>query len=153
MAFFLLIFRPRWGSASSLLVASLPKNSDRTTALWVKSCGCFSAGSSARGVVPSLTESAPLELWERLYFPLSPLPHLSLWCAGGNLCLLSHFLFSLFFSQKSLPIRRARTPDKRDAIEGAEFSWPSVLFASRRGFGKTQSTRTQEPISVVRRCL
>jgi hypothetical protein len=50
-------------------------------------------------------------------FPL--LPQLFLWWAGGNLSLLSHFLFSLFFSQKSPPIRRARTPDKHGAIEGA----------------------------------
>ena len=68
------------------------------------------------------------------FFPL--LPQLSLWCAGGNLSLLSHFLFSLFFSQKSPPIRRARTPDKHGAIEGAEFSWSSELLRAGVGLPK-----------------
>jgi hypothetical protein len=67
-------------------------------------------------------------------FPL--LPQLSLWCAGGNLSLLSHFLFYQFFSQKSPPIRRARTPDKHGAIEGAEFSWSSELLRAGVGLPK-----------------
>ena len=67
-------------------------------------------------------------------FPL--LPQLSLWCAGGNLSLLSHFLFSLFFSLKSSPTRRARTPDKHGAIEGAEVSWSSELLRVGVGLPK-----------------
>ena len=59
-----------------------------------------------------------------------------LWCAGGKLSLLFHFLFSLFFSQKSPPIRRARTPDKHGAIEGAEFSWSSELSGAGVGLPK-----------------
>ena len=47
-------------------MASLPKNSYCTTALWVKSCGCFSAGSSARGVVPSLSDPWWRKGWWRV---------------------------------------------------------------------------------------
>ena len=139
---------------SSPSVASLPKSSCCTTALWVKSCGCFSAGSSARGVVPSLPDpwwckgdgggchkSAPLELWGPPCCPSLPLlPQLSLWCAGGNL--LSHFLLSLFFSQKSPPLRGARTPDKHGAIEGAECSWSSELL--RAGVGLPEPKKLED---------
>jgi hypothetical protein len=89
--FFLLIFRPHWSSVSSPSVASLPKSSCCTTALWVKSCGCFSAGSSARGVVPSLpdpwwckglvagaTRARPWNCGNHLAVPLFPFYHSSL---------------------------------------------------------------------------
>jgi hypothetical protein len=118
------------------------------SSLSVASCGCFSAESSARGVVPSLpdpwsskgllagaTRARPWNCGGHCAFPLSPFTAaLSLWCAGGNLSLLSHFLFSLFFSQKSPPIRRARTPYKHGAVEGAEFSWSSELLRAGVGF-------------------
>jgi hypothetical protein len=127
-------------------VASLPKNSYCSTKQWVKSCGCFSAGSSAQGVVQSLSDPWWRKGWWRVsqeralgivgttVFSLcSLLPQLTLPGVPVVISVLYNFLFSLFFSQKSPPIRRARTPDKHGAIEGAEISWSSELF--RAGVG------------------
>ena len=77
------------------------------------------------------TRARPWNCGDRRASPLFPFYRSSLWCAGGNL--ISHFLLSLFFSQKSPPLRGARTPDKHGAIEGAECSWSSELL--RAGVG------------------
>jgi hypothetical protein len=78
---------------SSLSVASLPKNSYCTTALWVKS------QERALGIVGTTVLSL---------FPL--LPQLSLWCAGGNLSLLSlFFFFSVLFAEVAANQARPHT--------------------------------------------
>ena len=88
-------------------------------------------------MVAGVTRARPWNCGDRRVFPLFPLTAAhSLWCAGGYLGLLSNFLFSLFFSKKSPPIRRARTPDKHGAIEGAEISWSSELLRAGVGFPK-----------------
>jgi hypothetical protein len=97
-------------------------------ALWVKSCGCFSAAPRKRalGIVGTTVFSL-----------CSLLPQLTL--SGVPVVIsvsLSNFLFSLLFSQKSPPIRRARTPDKHGAIEGAEISWSSELLRAGVGLPK-----------------